>query len=147
LETNAGRIFNFIIFLVALATEWKTLEKFLKIISFKTTDLILMKLHNYDYIFFLISMATERISLKKILKKIFSKTADQKHCRSEFLFHHYNGCHGNQKKKDKNKCLKIFSSRTIDTILIKHYQNHNCHIECKRHSTIFFISLLSLLTC
>ena len=48
------------------------------------------------------------------------------------------------KEKRQDKCIKIFSSKTTDTILIKHHQNHNCDIGRKRHSTVFFYFIIVL---
>ena len=70
--------FDFIIILVAMATERKKTKKYLKIFSSKTTDQILMKHHqkhqcnmgskwgandteqNFDFIIILVAMAMER---------------------------------------------------------------------------------------
>ena len=71
------RNFDFINVLVSMATEWKNLNKYLKIFFSKTTRQILMKLH-----------------------KKHQCDMGSKRYRTEFWFHHYSGCHCNRKKRN-----------------------------------------------
>ena len=80
---HTERNFDFIIILVAMATERKKTKKYLKIFSSKTTDQILMKHH---------------------LKH--QCDMGNKRYRMQFWFHHYFGCYGNRKKKPEKKLLK-----------------------------------------
>ena len=128
--------------MISMATQRINRKKYLKIFSSKTTDQIHMKLYvqhlgdigNKWYIteFIIIFVAMETKGKKlKILWNLLLLNYWPVSCETLLaasvwygkqtlqifiLFYHYYGCHGNQKKKDKNKCLKIFFSNSYKTL-------------------------------